>query len=206
MRNTKKYGGGRAAGRAAGRAPPAAKWKQDWNWVDNVAEPGDITPALRRRAAGLAPAPACPLPRVRWGSGSARAPDGPADAAADAPGSSEDRQLGAAIDVDDDDTGEGSSTASALDVPRANGAACTAKRCRNAPRCYSHLGFEKVRTRPWRRRQTDPGRRPRTPDTDAQWAEDDAKAKYVEANAGEELVFRDGPAGLCNYGATCYVS
>lgn len=39
-----------------------------------------------------------------------------------------------------------------------------------------------------------------------QWAEKDAKEKYVENNAGEELVFREGPAGLCNYGATCYVS
>lgn len=41
---------------------------------------------------------------------------------------------------------------------------------------------------------------------DAQWAEDGAKEKYIESNAGEELAFRDGPAGLCNYGATCYVS
>lgn len=41
---------------------------------------------------------------------------------------------------------------------------------------------------------------------DEQWAEKDAKEKYVENNAGEELEFRDGPAGLCNYGATCYVS
>lgn len=41
---------------------------------------------------------------------------------------------------------------------------------------------------------------------DAQWAEVDAKEKYIESNAGEELALRDGPAGLCNYGATCYVS
>lgn len=127
MRNVRKFGGAKAA--------PASKWKQDWDWVADIKDSKDITPELRRRAAGLVDGPVCPLPTVRWAS---RQPS--TNGAGSSRGSS--KQNGV-MDVDDD-AGEGSSTTSIV-LPKSNGPACTAKRCKISPRCYNSLGFEKVR-------------------------------------------------------------
>lgn len=125
MRNLKKFGGAKAAA--------APKWKPDWDWVADVKDPKDITPELRRRAAGLADVPPCPLPTVRWAS---RQPS------TNGASSSTSSKQNGVIDVDDDE-GEGSSAVSIVS-PKSNGPACTAKRCKSSPRCYNNLGFEKV--------------------------------------------------------------
>lgn len=39
-----------------------------------------------------------------------------------------------------------------------------------------------------------------------QWASDDTRQEYIDDKLGPEIIVRDGPAGLKNYGATCYVS
>lgn len=73
---------------------------------------------------------------------------------------------------------------------------CTQKKCKSSARCYNHLGIHKVShmsfSRLW------------------QWVGDAAKVNYVEEKLGPEPTLRDvasgrHPAGLRNYGATCYV-
>lgn len=125
MRNLNKVGGAKAAA--------APKWKPDWDWIADIKDPKDITPELRRRAAGLADTPPCPLPTVRRAS---------RQTSTSGTGGSESSEQSGVIDVDNDD-GEGSSTTSIV-LPKLNGQACTAKRCKSSPRCYNYLGFEKV--------------------------------------------------------------
>ncbi|KAK4687825.1 hypothetical protein P7C73_g2281, partial [Tremellales sp. Uapishka_1] len=58
---------------------------------------------------------------------------------------------------------------------------CTAKRCKSSPWCYNHLGAEQVIAK-------------------------GAKDQFLEQQLGEEVQVRVGPAGLRNFGATCYAN
>lgn len=117
--------------------------KPDWDWTSELADPKDITLEHRRLAAGLGPGPSCALPQVRAASSlsskvqSAHSADG--DCGQDG-----------AVDVANlpkgvkrSDRKEDEDSDSSVIFVKSN--ACTAKRCKTSPRCYNHLGFEKVR-------------------------------------------------------------
>ncbi|KAL1405904.1 hypothetical protein Q8F55_007584 [Vanrija albida] len=59
--------------------------------------------------------------------------------------------------------------------------ACTVKKCKNNPWCLNHLGA-------------------------TQWTSEETRQEYIDDKLGPEVVVRDGPAGLKNYGATCYAN
>jgi ubiquitin carboxyl-terminal hydrolase 48 len=84
------------------------------------------------------------------------------------------------LDFDDQD---GLSEASVL-VTGDNGRGmdgCTAKRCKKWHLCLNHLGAEEV-------------------------VDQEGKKRYIEEALGPDVGVREGPAGLRNLGATCYVS
>ncbi|WOO83634.1 Ubiquitin carboxyl-terminal hydrolase 48 [Vanrija pseudolonga] len=58
---------------------------------------------------------------------------------------------------------------------------CTLKKCKSNPWCLNHLGAK-------------------------EWASDGTRQEYIDDKLGPEIVVRDGPAGLKNYGATCYAN
>ena len=71
---------------------------------------------------------------------------------------------------------------------------CTARRCRGSHLCYNHLGAEQVRST-----SLNVG-------TDEQLVESGAKEAFIANKLDDGLEMKDGPPGLQNLGATCYVS
>lgn len=117
--------------------PPkaAAKHQKDWSWADTVSSADAITLAHRRAAAGLGPntQKACAIVK-RKEARKSKSPDkgnGLLRALSERNGNGK-----RAISVD--------STGTDASVVFVKEMSCTTKRCAGNPRCYNHLGMDKV--------------------------------------------------------------
>lgn len=126
--------------------PPkgASKHQKDWSWVNDISSPDEITLELRRRAAGLGPNPgqkACPIRRGK--KDGKKTPGHKSNGLLCAPTRNGNGKR--AISVNS--TGTDASIKFIDEEGVADSTTvfnCTAKRCYGNPRCFNHLGMDKV--------------------------------------------------------------